>query len=60
MNKEELVFCKKIEICFQLYALAKGFQLSSYSIMLLRRFFVAFFDEINKKGGIKNEKNSKN
>lgn len=58
MNKQELLFCKKIEILFQMYALDNGFNMSNYSITLLRRFFVSFFDEINNKGGLKNEKNN--
>lgn len=58
MNKEELSFCKKIEILFQLYALRNGVNMSNYSIMLFRRFFVSFCDEINNKGVNKNEKNS--
>ena len=58
MNKEELLLCKKIEILFQMYALGNGVNMSNYCIMLLRRFFVSFCDEINKKGVNKNEKNS--
>ena len=58
MNKEELLFCKKIEIMFQMYALGNGVNMSNFSITLLRRFLSSFCDEINIKGVNKNEKNN--
>lgn len=59
MNKDDLLFCKKIQCLFTLYCLSRGGKISNNTISCLRMFYLCLFEDI-KKGELKNEKNIEN